>query len=98
VLGASSDDDLEALARHALFTTHATTVCPFHPEVIIRVGDAAAETHAYYIARNVIKSDGTSWGHEDLMDEIARQLTDAADGVCPRCEHMADFLRLSRCA
>ena len=91
MLGASSDDDLEALARHALFTTHATTVCPFHPEVIIRVGDGAAETHAYYIARNIIKSDATSWEHGDLMDEIARQLTAAADGTCPRCEHVVDF-------
>ena len=92
VLGAGSDDDLEALVRHALFTTRATAVCPFHPEVIIRVGDAAAETHAYYRARNIVKSDGTSWEHEDLMDEIARQLTAAADGTCPRCEHVVDFL------
>ena len=83
-------DNLEALVRDALFTTRATAVCPFHPEVIIRVGDAAAETHAYYRARNIIKSDGTSWDHEDLMDEIARQLTDAADGACPRCAHVAD--------
>ena len=71
-------DNLEALVRDALFATRATAVCLFHPEVIIRVGDAAAETHAY-----------SSWEHEDLMDEIARQLTDAADGVCPRCAHMA---------
>jgi hypothetical protein len=89
VLDASNNDDLEKLVRFALFTTHATTLCPFHPEVIIRVGDAAAETHAYYRARNIIKSDGTTWDHEDLSDEIARQLTDAADGVCPRCAHMA---------
>jgi hypothetical protein len=90
VLGAASNDNLEALARHALMTTRATMVCPFHPEVIIRVGDDAAETHACYRARNIFKSDGTSWEHEDLMDEIARQLTDAADGVCPRCAHLAD--------
>ena len=91
MLAVGSDDDLEALVRHALFTTRATAICPFHPDVIIRVGDAAAETHAYYLIRNIIKSDGTNWEHDDLMDEIARQLTDAADGVCPRCEHMADF-------
>jgi hypothetical protein len=91
VLDASYNDNLQKLVCFALFTTHATTLCPFHPEVTIRVGDAAAETHAYYRARNVIKSDGTSWDHEELMDEIARQLTDAADGVCPRCTHMADF-------
>ena len=42
-------DNLEALVRHALFTTRATAICPFHPDVIIRVGDAAAETHAYYM-------------------------------------------------
>jgi hypothetical protein len=83
-------DNLEALVRNVLFATRATAVCPFHPEVIIRVGDAAAETHAYYRARNIIKSGGTSWEHEDLIDEIARQLTDAADGACPRCAHMAD--------
>ena len=83
-------DNLQALVRDVLSTTRATAVCPFHPEVIIRVGDAAAETHAYYRARNIVNSDGTSWEHEDLMDEIARQLTDAADGACPRCAHVAD--------
>ncbi|WP_027551248.1 hypothetical protein [Bradyrhizobium sp. Cp5.3] len=87
MLEATSNDSLEALVRHALLTTRATVICPFHPEVIIRVGDDAAETHAYYRVRNMIKSD--SWEHEDLMDEIARQLTDAADGACPRCAQLA---------
>jgi hypothetical protein len=91
VLDASYNDNLQKLVCFALFTTHATTLCPFHPEVTIRVGDAAAETHAYYRARSVIKSDGTSWDHEELMDEITSQLTDAADGVGPRCAHMVDF-------
>ena len=90
MLDASYNDNLQKLVCFALFTTHATTLCPFHPEVTIRVGDTAAETHAYYRAKNVIKSDGTSWNHEELMDEIARQLTDAADGVCPQCAHMAN--------
>ena len=83
--------DLETLVRDALFTTRATAVCPFHPEVIIRVGDSAAETHAYYRARNIIKSGGTGWEHEDLIEEITRQLTDAADGVCPRCANLQHF-------
>ena len=91
MLDASYNDNLQKLVCFALFTTHATTLCPFHPEVTIRVGDAAAETHAYYRAKNVIKSDGTSWDHEELMDEIARQLTDAADGVCPRCANLQHF-------
>ena len=91
MLDASYNDNVEKVVRFALFTTHATTLCPFHPDVIIRVGDAAAETHACYRAKNIVKSDGTSWDHKELMDEIARQLTDAADGVCPRCAHMADF-------
>ena len=78
-------DDLEALVRHALLTTRATAACPFHPEVIIRVGDAAAETHAYNRAKNAVKSDGTNWEHDGLMDEMAHQLTEAADGTCPRC-------------
>ena len=91
MLDASYNDNLQKLVCFALFTTHATTLCPFHPEVTNRVGDTAAETHAYYRAKNVIKSDGTSWDHEELMDEIARQLTDAADGVCPRCANLQHF-------
>jgi hypothetical protein len=78
-------DNLESAVRYALVTTRATAVCPFHPDVTIRIGDDAAETHAYYRARNLIKSDGTSWKHEVLEEEITRQLADAADRVCPQC-------------
>lgn len=82
---AADADDLESAVRNALSTTRATAACPFHPDVTIRVGDDAAETHAFYRARNFVKSDGTGWNHEMLMEEIARQLADAADRVCPRC-------------
>jgi hypothetical protein len=78
-------DNLELAVRKALSTTRATAACPFHPDVVIRVGDDAAETHAFYRARNFVKSDGTGWDHDLLMREIARQLVDAADGVCPQC-------------
>jgi len=78
-------DNLESAVRYALLTTRATAVCPFHPGVTIRIGDDAAETHACYRARNLIRSDGTRWEHEILMEEIARQLADAADRVCPQC-------------
>ena len=78
-------DNLESAVRDALLTTRATAACPFHPDVTIRVGDDAAETHAFYRARNLVKSDGTGWNHELLMEEIARQLAEAADGVCPQC-------------
>jgi hypothetical protein len=81
-------DNLESAMRYALLTTRATVICPFHPEVMIRVGDDAAETHAYCRAKSIIKSDGTRWEREDLMEEIVRQLTDAADGVCPRCAQL----------
>jgi hypothetical protein len=77
--------DLESAVRHALLTARATAACPFHHEVMIRVGDDAAETHAFYRARNVAKSDGTGWDHDLLMEEIARQLDGAADRVCPHC-------------
>lgn len=83
-------DNLESAVCCALLTTRATVICPFHPEVIIRVGDDAAEPHAYYRARNIVKNGGTIWEHEDLMDEIARQLTDAADGACPQCARLAN--------
>lgn len=85
-------DNLESAMRYALLTTHATVICPFHPEVMIRVGDDAAETHAYCRAKSIIKSDGTRWEREDLMEEIVRQLTDAADGVCPRCAQLVASL------
>lgn len=57
---------------HALLTTCATAVCPFHPDVVIRVGDDAAETHAFHRARNFAKSDGNGWNHGLLMREIVR--------------------------
>ena len=78
-------DNLQLAVRHALLTTRATVVCPFHPDVTLRIGDDAAETHAFYRARNLVKSDGTGWNHAVLMEEIARQLADAADRVCPEC-------------
>jgi hypothetical protein len=34
-------DDLTAAVRYALETTRATAACPFHWDVIIRVGDDA---------------------------------------------------------
>ncbi len=84
-------DNLQSAVRYALLTTRATIVCPFHPDVIIRVGDDGAETHAFYRARNMIKSDGTCWDHDDLMGEIARQLGHAADGTCPQCAQLVGF-------
>ncbi|MHC2576550.1 hypothetical protein ACVI1J_001740 [Bradyrhizobium diazoefficiens] len=40
-------DDLSDVVRYALETTRATMACPFHDDVIIRVGDDAAESHAF---------------------------------------------------
>jgi hypothetical protein len=48
-------DDLGSVVRYAL-TTRATVICPFHDDVTIRVGDDAAETHAYIRATKVIKA------------------------------------------
>ncbi len=78
-------DDLASVVRYALTTTRATAICPFHDNVTIRVGDDAAETHAYFRATKVIKSDGATWEHETLNKEIGRHLGEAADGVCPEC-------------
>ena len=44
-------DDLTAAVRYALETTRATAACPFHWDVIIRVGDDAAENHAFERAK-----------------------------------------------
>jgi hypothetical protein len=78
-------DNLDSTVRHALETTRATAVCPFHSDVTVRIGDDAAESHAFARARKIIKSDDTMWKREVLMEEIERQLVDAADGECPQC-------------
>jgi hypothetical protein len=83
----SHADNLASAVRYALETTRATAVCPFHADVTIRVGDDAAETHAYIRAHRSVKSDGTTWEREVLLEEIKRQLSDAADGCCPHCAH-----------
>jgi hypothetical protein len=54
-------DNLSVAVRYALETTHATAECPFHMGVVIRVGDDAAESHAYERAKRIVKSDGTTW-------------------------------------
>ena len=83
-------DNLSLAVRYALETTCATTVCPFHLDVTIRVGDDAAESHAFARARNIIKSDGTKWKGEALREEFRRQLSEAVDGQCPQCAHLSD--------
>jgi hypothetical protein len=45
-------DDLSATVRDALETTRAIAVCPFHSDATIRVGDDAAESHAYERAKS----------------------------------------------
>lgn len=78
-------DDLSATVHYALETTRAVAVCPFHSEVGIRVGDDAAESHAFERAKKIVRSDGAHWETQDLRQEFARQLGKAADGECPRC-------------
>ena len=78
-------NDLASAVQHALETTRATAVCPFHANVTLRVGDDAAEGHAYGRASKITKSDGTTWKRDALLEEISRQLGDAADGACPDC-------------
>ena len=85
----SSTDSLFSAVRNALKTTRATAICPFHENVTVRLGDDAAETHAYLRACNMIKGDGTIWDPEVLREEIKQQLGDAADGVCPECAALA---------
>ena len=83
-------DDLTSVVRYALETTRATTTCPFHLNVTIRVGDDAAESHAWARARNIIRSDGAHWEEMTLRREFERQLGKAADRYCPRCSYQID--------
>ena len=79
-------DDLTAAVRYALETTRATAACPFHWDVIIRVGNDAAENRAFERAKGIVRSDGTTSASEALREELKRQLGEAADGQCPLCE------------
>ena len=72
-------DDLGSAVRYALETTHAIAVCPFHLDQTIRIGDDAAESHAFARARKLVKRDGTTWEGEALRKEFRRQLGNAAD-------------------
>lgn len=81
-------DDLAAVVHYALDTTRATITCPFHDEVTIRVGDDAAESHAFERAKRVLKSDGTAWEPKALREEFGRQLALATDGRCPKCDQV----------
>ena len=86
-------DELESAARIALGQARAIKVCPFHSDVIIRLGKVDAERHAYAIATNMLKNDGTMWLREDLMLAIKDALDMAADGECPHCAHLRDSQR-----
>ena len=79
-------DDLAAVVRYALETTRATMVCPFHEEVVIRVGDDAAENHAFERAKRIVRSGGDAWPSDALTEEFGRQLRAAEDGRCPECD------------
>ena len=82
-------DDLTAVVRYALETTPATTGCPFHHDVVVRLRDDAAQSHAFERAKRIVKSDGTEWDKDALRRELGRQLGAAADGRCPKCDPAA---------
>ena len=60
-------DDLGSAVHYALETTHAIAVCPFHLDLTIRIGDDAAESHAFVRARKLVKSDGTKENVEGVV-------------------------------
>ena len=87
---ANHADNLSSAVRYALETTRAIAVCPFHLDVIIRIGDDAAETHAFVRARKLVKSNGKSWQAGALQKEFELQLGKAADRYCPHCVGLGD--------
>ncbi len=78
-------DNLESVARYALGTSGAIEVCKQHPDVTISVGNLDAERHAYAIATQTLKRDGTMWMREDVMSAVKHELDMAADDGCPVC-------------
>jgi hypothetical protein len=78
-------EELEGIARDVLFKASAIELCDLH-DIIIRLHDDDAERHAYALATNMLKKDGTiSYMREDVMDAIMLELGQAADGECPEC-------------
>lgn len=67
-------DDLGSAVHYALETTHAIAVCPFHLDQTIRIGDDAAERHAFARARKLVRRDGTTWQGDALRKEFGCQL------------------------
>ena len=63
-------DNLSSVVRYALDTTRATTTCPFHPNVTIRVGDDAAELGTGQKNR---QERWYSMGRDGSQGEIPRQ-------------------------
>ena len=88
--GSNYADDLGSAVHHALETTHAIAVCPFHLDLMIGIGDDAAESHAFARARKLVKTDGTTWEGEALRKEFGRQLRRAANRYCPHCALLGD--------
>jgi hypothetical protein len=82
-------DDLDSAVHYALETSLAIAVCPFHLNLTIRVGDDAAESHAFARAKTLVKSDGTRWEGAALRKEFGRQLSSAADRYCPHCARLS---------
>jgi hypothetical protein len=78
-------EELKSAVRHALEATRAVAICPFHLDVIIRVGDDAAETHAFLRVKKNRRSDGKPWRADSLRAEFKRQLAKTADHYCPLC-------------
>jgi hypothetical protein len=83
-------EDLSSAVHYALETTHAIAACPFHLNVVIRVGDDASETHAFLRAKNLRRSNGKPWKEDSLRREFKRQLGEAADRYCPYCAGSRD--------
>ncbi len=78
-------DTCEDVARVALVRAKALTCCQFHPEITIRVGNDDAERHAYALATNAMKQDGTiAYMREYVLTAIKCDLNEATD-ECPRC-------------
>jgi hypothetical protein len=78
-------DSCQVAAREALVRAKAITGCRFHSGVTIRVGDEAAERHAYALATNVMKKDGTiAFMREDVLSAIKYEL-EQAEHECPHC-------------
>lgn len=81
----SDPSELYEIAVHILVETGAIEACPEHDHIMLDQGDDEAESHAYALGMNKVKSGEVRCTFEEMKTAIQSAYRDAA-WDCPECE------------